>query len=330
MIPKKIFYVWGVNDPKKRDVLACIQSWRQVCKDYEIIEINEDSKQYFDFQAELQNNKWFKAVYDKKMWAYVADYIRIKTLYDNGGIYLDTDVSVLKTFDKFLKNPAFVGIQSSGTWNYTEPAILGAEKHNSFLKSVLDFYSGDIWDEPIFTMPQIFEKFLVQKYNLCTFPEKNKQCIIKTKDIVIYPERYFIPFEFGQQFTPECIEEDTHTIHWFGGSWCKPEILFWLKNKHLKPIPEYKNEIVKTYYTLVFDFIPLLKIKIKKIDDLYKIYILLLNFIPLLKIRNNNNCLKTWLFFFIPMFLYKTKDNKSYLNLFNFIPLIKIKRKKYE
>ena len=111
MIPKRIFYVWGVNDPKKRDVLACMQSWRQNCPDYEIIEINEKSKKYFDFQKELTNNKWFKTVYERKMWAYVADYVRIKTLYENGGIYLDTDVTVIKKFDKFLNDPAFVGMQ---------------------------------------------------------------------------------------------------------------------------------------------------------------------------------------------------------------------------
>ena len=78
MIPKRIFYVWGINDEKKRDVQVCIQTWRQYLPDYEIIEINENSKEYFDFQKELQNNKWFKTVYERKMYAFVADYIRVK------------------------------------------------------------------------------------------------------------------------------------------------------------------------------------------------------------------------------------------------------------
>lgn len=71
MIPKRIFYVWGINDPYKRDMQVCIQTWRQVMPDYEIIEINEQSVDFFNFQHELARNKWFRTVYEKKcglMW----------------------------------------------------------------------------------------------------------------------------------------------------------------------------------------------------------------------------------------------------------------------
>lgn len=234
MIQKRIFYVWGANDAYKRDMLVCIQTWRQILPDYEIIEINENSTQYFNFQEELKTNRWFRTVYNKKMWAYVADYIRVKVLYDNGGIYFDTDVSVIKSLDKFLSQDCFVGIQSSGKNSYTEPAILGAQKGNPFLGDVVKFYDDGIWKEPIYTIPQIFAKFLKLRYNIYEFPPKNQQKIIHLNDITLYPERFFIPFEFGQQFTPECIEDDTYTIHWFGGSWCRPDIEFFLKNKHLE------------------------------------------------------------------------------------------------
>ena len=201
MIPKRIFYVWGVNDPKKRDVLACMQSWRQVCPDYEIIEINEDSKKYFDFAQELKSNRWFRTVYERQMWAYVADYVRIKTLYENGGIYLDTDVTIVKPLDKFLKDKAFVGIQDSkrdGWQNYVEPAILGACKGNAFLKKILDFYDENskvnIWNVNFYTMPEIFQYYLEETYKPQDYPVKAEQKIIPYKDITIYPERYFIPF----------------------------------------------------------------------------------------------------------------------------------------
>lgn len=219
-IPKRIFYVWGVNDPKKRDVLACIQTWRTACPDYEIIEINEDSKKYFDFQKELQTNKWFKAVYDQHMWAYVADYVRIKVLYANGGIYLDTDVSTIKPLDKFLSDPAFVGIQDNATdgkGDYVEPAILGAQQGNKLLKFILDFYSQDIWNLPIYTMPQIFEHAFHALYKTAPYPKKSKQKIIKYPDIHLYPEDVFIPFRFYEKFDPKCIKTGTHTIHWWGG-----------------------------------------------------------------------------------------------------------------
>ncbi|MCQ2562710.1 MAG: hypothetical protein MJ158_03815 [Alphaproteobacteria bacterium] len=112
MIPKRIFYVWGANEKKPRDVLVCIQTWRQMMPDYEIIELNEDDKTYFDYEENLKANKWFRTVYQNKMWAYVADYIRIKVLYEHGGIYFDTDVSVVKSLTPLLKNKCFVGMQN--------------------------------------------------------------------------------------------------------------------------------------------------------------------------------------------------------------------------
>ena len=241
MIPKRIFYVWGVNDTKKRDVLACMQSWRQNCPGYEIIEINEASKKYFDFQHELETNLWFKTVYERKMWAYVADYIRIKVLYEHGGVYLDTDVTVVRGFDEFLNDPAFVGMQYSqadGWRDLVEPAILGAQKHNKFLKFVLDIYNEDIWKLPIYTMPELFGYAFDKLYGpqVQHFGKRGNQTIVKYPDIYVYPEGVFIPFRYGETFTPECVTTQTHTIHWWGASWVKPHIFFFLKNKHKIPL----------------------------------------------------------------------------------------------
>lgn len=134
MIPKRIFYVWGAREAKRRDVLACMLSWQLNLKDYEIVEINEESNEYFNFQKELKNNKWFREVYNRKMWAHVSDYIRIKVLYEHGGIYFDTDVSVVKSLDPFLSEKAFVGMQNE---EYVEPAILGSEPKNELLGDIL-------------------------------------------------------------------------------------------------------------------------------------------------------------------------------------------------
>lgn len=303
MIPKRIFYVWGVNDPKKRDVLACMQSWRQVCSDYEIIEINEKSKKYFNFQKELENNKWFKTVYERKMWAYVADYVRIKTLYENGGIYLDTDVTVIKKFDEFLNDSAFVGMQRNNIEldeDYVEPAILGAQKGNKFLKNILDFYEDGIWKEPIFTMPQIFQKFLNLE-NCKSFGAKSEQNIIRLNDIVVYPEKYFIPFRYQEEFSPECVEKETHTIHWFGGSWVNPGVLFFLMNKHLpnQQLKDANKKLQNIWRLKIFKLIPLLKIVIQE----SKINVYLFNFIKIIRIEKN----RVFLFGIIPFINIKNK-----------------------
>ncbi|MDR1071594.1 MAG: hypothetical protein LBL21_03060, partial [Rickettsiales bacterium] len=238
MIPKRIFYVWGAGEDKRRDVLACMQSWRAHNPDYEIVEINEKSRDYFDFQKELGENRWFHSVYERKMWAHVSDYVRIKVLFDNGGIYLDTDVSVIKPLDEFLKEPAFVGIQCAGTNNYVEPAILGSEKGNPFIGKIRDFYDREIWELPIFTMPHIFRRFLASEYGITEFPIKRRQKIIRAEHITVYPERFFIPFEYNTKFTQDCVEADTYAIHWWGGSWQRPDFEYFLRNKHRIPLPE--------------------------------------------------------------------------------------------
>ena len=234
-IPKRIFYVWGANEPKKRDVNLCLLSWHRAMPDYEIIEINENSTEYFNFQEELKNNAYFKMVYERKMYAFIADYVRIKVLYEYGGIYLDTDVCAFKSLDKFLDEPAFVGIEGNKAEigvDYVEPAILGAKKGNLFLKQILDFYNNEIMKTPLFILPDIFAKFLKDIYGVEAYPNKEEQEIIKLNDITLYPERFFIPYRVNEEFNFECIEEDTHTMHLWNGSWSDKNIIWFQKNKH--------------------------------------------------------------------------------------------------
>lgn len=239
-IPKRIFYVWGAGEKKRREVNACLLSWKLAMSDYEIIEINEESKEYFDFQKELEENSWFREMYQRKMYAFVSDYIRVKVLYDNGGIYLDTDVFAIKSLDDFITEPAFVGIQ--GNYNeigheWVEPAILGAQKGNEFLKLIIDFYEKQIWHSPLYVIPDIFKHFLALKYDIKRYPNKEEQKIIKLDNITLYPEEYFIPCRFNQEFTLDKIGQLTYTVHLFNGSWNTPEIRYFLKNKHKYPIP---------------------------------------------------------------------------------------------
>ena len=242
MIQKRIFYVWGANESKPEKVLKCIESWKKNLPDYEIIEINDESKEYFDFQEELKRNKWFKTVYERKMWAYVADYVRVKVLYNNGGIYLDTDVEVIKDMSPLLNNPAFVGLQDE---KRTEPAILGAQKGNPFLKKVLDFYNQEIWTSELYKIPDIFEYFInIEKNHVNYITLFKLQNYLNLKDLTIYSKEYFIPFkpQLGEKASTT---NNTYTIHWFEGNWLKPEILYFLENKNKLPI-DIINENLKT------------------------------------------------------------------------------------
>jgi len=341
-IPKRVFYCWGANESKRPDVELCIQTWKHFLPDYEIIEINEDSIDYFNFQEELKNNKWFKTVYDRKMYAYVSDYIRIKTLYEHGGIYFDTDVSVIKSLDKFLNEPAFVGIQSNSQDiddDLVEPAILGSQKNNPLFKEILAFYDNEIWEMPIYTMPQIFEHFLQKNYGITKYPSRAKQKILKVKDITIYPERYFIPFRWTEKFTPKCIKEDTHTIHWFGGSWCDKKTMYFLRNKHQMALDVIDKHANNKDYPCNIDptdlhphkitVISVFNIPFLKIDEFkHKIKIYLFKVIPLLRIKYWSHKTKYYLFTLIPFLKTQKFENKLKIYLFCLLPILKIQTKK--
>ena len=131
-IPKKIHYVWVGGNEKHSDIKRCMASWEGKLDGYEVIEWNESN---FDINA----HPFCKAAYEAKKWAYVSDYIRAYVLYNEGGIYLDTDIILLDNFDKFLDHRAFVGFE-----NDTHPftAAFGAEKNHPLLKKMLDYYDN--------------------------------------------------------------------------------------------------------------------------------------------------------------------------------------------
>lgn len=102
-IPKTIHYCWFGHNPKPDMAEKCIKSWKKHCPDYEIIEWNEDN---FDISS---CPLYVRQAYEAKKWAFVTDYVRLKVVYDAGGIYLDTDVELIKSLDVLLKYDVYFG-----------------------------------------------------------------------------------------------------------------------------------------------------------------------------------------------------------------------------
>ena len=293
-IPKRIFYVW-LGSSRPADVSMAVYQWQQFLPDYEIVELNEKASKYFDFEQELKQNDWFRTVYEKKMWAYAADYIRCKVLYEHGGIYLDTDISIVKSFDDLLGDSFFCGKQGEDKVNL---AVFGCPQHNVFIKKILDFYNEEIWQQPYYSIPDI-ATFIMQRDYQVSF--SSKQEIIKTKDSVVYPPEYFYPLKMHEAFDQNCLTPNSYTIHWWKESWCKNEITTWLKNKHLRSKTESmkaqlfsRHRIYLFNFLRVFDYssqdgivrlsgIRLPFLKIKKVSG--RIKVTLFGFIPFLKIR---------------------------------------------
>lgn len=157
MIPKKIHYCWLSNDPFPRKIRKCMDTWRKMLPDYEF-------KLWNTHNFDINSVPFVKQAYEQHKWAFAADYIRMYALYHEGGVYLDSDVKVLKPLDSLLNH----GFMSSLEYHPTQiekdgsramidadghrikegfvsgiqiqAAVMGAEKGNRFIADVLDWY----------------------------------------------------------------------------------------------------------------------------------------------------------------------------------------------
>ncbi|MGL5984838.1 MAG: glycosyltransferase [Cetobacterium sp.] len=225
---KKIHYIWLGKASKPNIMDICINSWKEKLPGYEIIEWNEDN---LNFYNEIEKNKFLKECYKRELWAFLSDYFRIKVLYEHGGIYLDSDMQILKSLDIFLKNRLFFGMEDL---NQVSAGIIGAEKGHLFLKKMLEFYEEDIWNINIYTIPSIIQYILKKDYGF-----ESSGSSFETKElndgIKIYPPEYFYPYHFTEEFSFEKIKKDTFGIHWWGKSWHgNKKKLYFLEFKTLK------------------------------------------------------------------------------------------------
>ena len=131
MIPKKIHYCWFSGNKMPKEFEAYIASWKKNCPDYEIIRWDETN-------YDVSRNTYMKDAYKEKRWGFVPDYARFDIIYQEGGIYLDTDVELLKSLDPLLDNPCFLGFEDK---NHINPGLgFGAERGNPVIKALCDMY----------------------------------------------------------------------------------------------------------------------------------------------------------------------------------------------
>ena len=142
MIPKVIHYCWFGGNPKPQIILDCIESWKKYCPDYEIIEWNE-SNYDVNFCA------FSKEAYEAQKWAFVSDIARIKIIYEQGGIYLDTDVLLKNSIDELLNYDAWFATEDVRYVN--TGAGFGAIKGHELLRLMLERHIGRTFDGAICT-----------------------------------------------------------------------------------------------------------------------------------------------------------------------------------
>lgn len=204
MIPKKIHYCWFGGKELPEDVKSYIETWKKYCPDYEIIEWNENN---FD----VTQNQYCKEAYEAKKWAFVSDYARLKVLYDYGGIYMDTDVEVVKPLDDLLQYNWFSGFESE---DRIPTGTMGAGWNSTVIKIFLDNYNERhfIKDDGSFdltTNVEVMTKLLKEKYKV----QLNNTRQIFDDNSLLLPFDYLCAKSF---FTGEISEtENTYTIHHF-------------------------------------------------------------------------------------------------------------------
>ena len=206
MIPKKIHYCWFGRGEKPKLAKKCIASWKKYCPDYEIIEWNEDN---FD----VNMNGYTRMCYEEKKYAFLSDYVRLLVVANNGGVYFDTDVELIRPIDHLLENQAFYCFETP-----------------EFVASGLGFGSV-AGGETIRAMVSEYDFLLSGTEGTRGCPKLNTAALVKlglnqdgtkqnVSDAVILPSEYMNPFDTTTGVLNKT--ENTVSVHWYSAAWLSP------------------------------------------------------------------------------------------------------------
>lgn len=229
-IPKILHYCWFGGKPKPPLAEKCLKSWKKFCPDYEILEWNENN---FDITTAPL---YVRQAYEAGRWAFVTDYVRLKALTEMGGIYMDTDVEVVKPLDPFLHHQGFAGFENPAR---IQTGLLACEKDFPLFREFLSYYDtaqyylGD-GTENITTNVEVLTS-LCKKYGFQ--PNDTFQVV---QGFAVYPREYFCPVDFDTEKLHRT--RKTVTIHWFAASWHTEEELQEIRAERQRQEKEKRSE----------------------------------------------------------------------------------------
>lgn len=228
MIPKIIHYCWFGGNPLGEKEKKCIESWKKFCPDYKIKEWNESN-----FDVSLF--PYTKQAYDNKKYAFLTDVARLDIVYNEGGIYFDTDVELIKNLDSLLSDKAFFAFENG---EYIATGLgFGAEAGNDVVKANRDLYkrisfvnddgSLNLKGCPKYTTELMLPLGLKQ--------DDSEQMI--AGEVHIYPTEYFNPYDYVTGKLN--VTENTYSVHWYSNSWGKH------RNKFFKTVINHYHRFLK-------------------------------------------------------------------------------------
>ena len=221
MIPKTIHYCWFGRGNKPKKVEYYISTWRKFCPDYTIKEWNEDN-------FPVDQYPYAKFCLEQKRYAFLSDFVRLVVVYENGGIYFDTDVELIRPLDHLLENDAFFGFE---TEEYVNTGLgFGAAKGNLLLKEMIDDYAHSF-------------ELAKENYQFITCPKLNTRIFLNhglvqngemqnIAGALILPVDYINPYD--DQTGRLNKTENTVSIHWYSKSWMSKRKI--LRSKLTKPL----------------------------------------------------------------------------------------------
>lgn len=212
MIPRKLHYCWLSDDPMPAKLQSCLNSWKKFLPEYEIVRWDLN-------RFPLEKNRWVRQAYEKRKYAFAADYIRLYALVTEGGIYLDSDVEVLKSFDDLLSLPYFVCKENSPQG--FEAATIGAEAGTPWLKECLKYYDGRDFvknngDECTTVLPKII-KCIVERNFQVKYISSIDSFENSSNVVCVLPYSYFSPKNYVTKKLE--VTSETYSIHHFAGTW---------------------------------------------------------------------------------------------------------------
>lgn len=214
-IPKIIHYCWFGGGKLPNLAKKCMKSWKKFCPDFKIILWDENN-------CDLENAPiYVKEAYENKKWAFVSDYFRLQIVYTFGGIYLDTDVELIKSLDDFLIYDAFFGFEDSIIDNrhFINTGLgFGAKANSSIVEDLLNDYNNIHYIQKSGVVDQtpcpIRNAHVFEEYGFC-LNGKTQQ----VNNIIVLSSDFFCPLTYESNRKKAIVTINTRSIHHFAYSW---------------------------------------------------------------------------------------------------------------
>ncbi len=206
MIPKLVHYCRFGNRPITPLVARCLDSWRRFLPEYELKEWND--------QTIPREVPYCQAAIDARRWSRLANYVRLYSLHEEGGIYLDTDMEIVRSLDPLLGEGCFLAFQQEQRCeDWVNNAVLGAEAGHAFLSHCINYTVEAFERDGVFLRSPTVTTAVLEQMGLRQYGRQ------RCENVTVLPFETFYPYPWYSRFSPTCVTEQTYGIHHWEASW---------------------------------------------------------------------------------------------------------------